>query len=48
MTCAELLEAASEHLLGAIILLTAASEDRLAFDVEALTDRVDFSAADHL
>ena len=45
MTRAELLEAASEHLRGAIILLTAAGEDRLAFDVEALADRVEFRAA---
>ena len=44
MTRAELLEAASERLSGAIILLTAAGEDCLAFEVQAITDRVEFSA----
>ena len=44
MTRAELLEAASERLSGAIILLTAAGEDCLAFEVEAIADRVEFSA----
>lgn len=44
MTRAELLEAASERLSEAIILLTAAGEDCLAFEVEAIADRVDFSA----
>ena len=41
MTRAELLEAASERLSGAIVLLTAAGEDCLAFEVEAIADRVD-------
>ena len=44
MTRAELLKAASERLSEAIILLTAAGEDCLAFDVEAIADRVDLSA----
>lgn len=44
MTRAELLEAASDRLSEAIILLTAAGEDCLAFDVEAIADRVDLSA----
>ena len=44
MTRAEFLEAASERLSEAIILLTAAGEDCLAFEVEAIADRVDFSA----
>ena len=44
MTRAELLKAVSERLSEAIILLTAAGEDCLAFDVEAIADRVDFSA----
>ena len=44
MTRAELLEAVSERLSAAIILLTAAGEDCLAFEVEAIADRVEFSA----
>ena len=43
MDRAELLAAASEHLSTAIILLTAAGEDRLALDVEEIADWVDFS-----
>jgi hypothetical protein len=44
MTRAELLEAVSERLSGAIIFLTAAGEDCLGFEVEAIADRVEFSA----
>jgi hypothetical protein len=44
MTRAELLEAASDRLSEAIILLTAAGEDRLAFEVEGIADRVDLRA----
>ncbi len=43
MKRAELLEAATEHLSGAVVLLTAAGEDCLAFEVEAIVDRIDFS-----
>ena len=38
----ELLEAASQHLSTAIILLTVAGEDRLALDVEEIAGRLDF------
>ncbi len=44
MTRAEFLEAASERLSEAIILLTAAGEDCLAFELEAIADRVDLRA----
>ena len=44
MTRAEFLEAASDRLSEAIILLTAAGEDCLAFEVEAIADRVEFRA----
>ena len=42
MTRAEFLKAASQRLSEAIIFLTAAEEDRLAFDLEAIADRVEF------
>jgi hypothetical protein len=38
----ELLEAASQHLSRAIILLTAAGEDRLALAIEEVADSFDF------
>jgi hypothetical protein len=38
----ELLEAASQHLSTAIILLTVAGEDRLALDLEEIAGRLDF------
>ena len=38
----ELLEAASQHLSRAIILLTAAGEDRLALAIEEVADLFDF------
>ncbi|HEX2449014.1 MAG TPA: hypothetical protein VHK26_12665 [Methyloceanibacter sp.] len=44
MDRAELLAAASHHLTAAIILLTAAGEDRLALDVEEIAEWVDFSS----
>ena len=44
MARAELLEAVSERSSGVIILLTAAGEDCLAFEVHAIADRVEFSA----
>ena len=40
----ELLEAASQHLATAIILLTAAGEDRLALDLEAIASRLAFTS----
>jgi hypothetical protein len=40
----QLLEAASQHLSTAIILLTAAGEDRLALDVEEIVGWLDFSS----
>jgi hypothetical protein len=40
----ELLEAASQHLSTAIILLTAAGEDRLALDIEEIAGWLDFSS----
>jgi len=43
MTRAELLEAASSKLTEAAILLLVAGEDRLATEVEEMTERVDFS-----
>ena len=39
----ELLEAASQHLGTAIILLTAAGEDRLALDVEEIAEWLGFA-----
>jgi hypothetical protein len=39
----EFLEAASQRLEEAVLLLTAAGEDRLAADVEELAEWVDFS-----
>jgi hypothetical protein len=39
----ELLEAASQHLNTAIILMTAAGEDRLALDVEEIAEWLDFT-----
>ena len=44
MTRAELLEAASSKLTEAAILVLVAGEDRLATEVEEITERVDFSA----
>lgn len=44
MTRAEFLEAATERLSEVIILLTAAGEDCLALEVEAIADRVEFRA----
>ena len=38
----ELLEAASQYLSRAIILLTAAGEDRLALAIEEVADSFDF------
>jgi hypothetical protein len=43
MTRDELLEAASQHLTNAAVLLTAAGEDRLALDVEEIAEWVDFT-----
>ena len=43
MTRAKLLEAASDRLNEAVILLTAAGEDGLAFEVEAIAGRVELS-----
>jgi hypothetical protein len=43
MSREELLEAASQHLSTAVILLTVAGEDRLALDVEEIAGRLDFS-----
>ena len=42
MTRAEFLEAAFERLSEAVILLTAAGEDCLAFEVEAIAESLDF------
>ena len=42
----ELLEAASQHLGTAIILLTAAGEDRLALDVEEIAEWLGFTSFD--
>jgi hypothetical protein len=41
MTRAELLDAAGERLSQAVILLTAAGEDCLAFQVEAVAEEVE-------
>lgn len=41
----ELLEAASQHLNTAIILMTAAGEDRLALDVEEIAEWLDFTSS---
>jgi hypothetical protein len=43
MTRTELLEAASQHLTNAAVLLTAAGEDRLALDVEHIVEWVEFA-----
>ena len=40
----ELLAAASQHLSSAIILLTAAGEERLALDVEEIAGWVNFES----
>jgi hypothetical protein len=45
MTRMELLEAASQHLTNAAVLLTAAGEDRLAGNVERIAEWVDFNGA---
>ena len=45
MTRSELLKAASQRLEHAVLLLTAAGEERLATDVEELVSRVDFTTA---
>ena len=44
MTRLELLEAVSSKLTEAAILLLVGGEDRLATEVEEITERVDFSA----
>ena len=45
MDRSELLEAASQYLDRAIILLTVAGEDQLALDIEGWMDCVEFSSA---
>jgi hypothetical protein len=44
MTRTELLEAASSRLIEAAIMLYLAGEDRLAIEVERITERVEFGA----